>query len=167
MPVLSALDSLNYEPSFWNKFYYQQIQIGYKNIEEFREDGGEEFYKKLTSHISIALFVFLPIFTLFLRILFIRRKFTYMEHLVFVFHTQTVFFLMLIIFYLLNFFVELRDFAWVFVIMFLIYLYKALRHFYEQGRIKTFVKFIFLNSYYMFLALIGLIIVSIISFMVG
>lgn len=166
MGTLAALDSLNYEPNFWNKFYYQQIRIGYQNIDQFVKDKGESFYKKLTSHVSIALFVFLPIFTLFLRFLYIRRKFTYMEHLVFVFHTQTVFFLMLIIFYLLNFFVELQSFAWVFVIMFLIYLYKALRLFYEQRRIKTFIKFILLNSYYMFLSLIGLAIVSIISFMV-
>lgn len=167
VPTLVALDSLNYPANFWNKFYYQQIKIGYKNVEQFMEDRGKEFYKKLTSHVSIALFVFLPIFTLFLRLLYIRRKYTYMEHLVFVFHTQTVFFLMLIIFYLLNFFVELKSFAWVFVIMFLIYLYKALRHFYEQGRFKTILKFILLNSYYMFLALIGLIIVSVLSFMVN
>ena len=166
MATLSALDSLNYSPSFWNKFFYQQVRIGYQNIDQFVEDRGESFYKKLTSHVSIALFVFLPIFTLFLRFLYIRRKFTYMEHLVFVFHTQTVFFLMLIIFYLMNIFFEIGNFGWIFAVLFLIYLYKALRHFYEQGRFKTFIKFIMLNGYYMFLALIGLIIVSVISFMV-
>ena len=49
-------------------------------------------------NLSISLFIFLPIFTLFLMLLYIRRKYTYMEHLVFVFNTQTVFFLLLLIF---------------------------------------------------------------------
>jgi len=159
-----GIDSLGYKNSFWNKFYYQRIIDGYSNIEKIRKGDKKTFYKKLMSKISLALFVFLPIFTLFLWLLYIRRNYTYMEHLVFVFHTQTVFFLLLIIFYLLSFFIELQNFSWVFIILFLIYLYKALRHFYGQGRFKTFVKFIILNSYYMFLAMIGLTIVSIIAF---
>ena len=160
-----ALDSMGYEKTFWNKFYYQQMQVGRKNIEEIREDKGKSFTQKMMSQISIALFVFLPIFTLFLKIIYIRRKFTYMEHLVFVFHTQTVFFLLLTIFYLLNFMVAMTNFAWVFIILFLLYLYKALRYFYNQGRIKTIVKFILLNAYYMFLASIGLTIVAVLSFL--
>ncbi len=67
---------------------------------------------------------------------------------------------------LLNFFVTMQNVAWVFILLFLLYLYKALRSFYEQGRIKTIVKFILLNNYYMFLALIGFVIVAVISFLV-
>jgi hypothetical protein len=161
----AALDSLGYESNFWNTFYFQQVKIGYKNLDEIREDGGKAFFKKMLSQISIALFVFLPVFTLFLKLIYIRRKFTYMEHLVFVFHTQTVFFLILTIFYLLNFFVPLTNFAIIFVLLFLLYLYKALRHFYKQGRFKTFVKFLLLNWYYTFLASIGLGIVAMLSFL--
>jgi hypothetical protein len=163
-PASQALDSLGYEKSFWNKFYYEQTANGYKNIEQFKEDRGASFYKNLISKISIALFIFLPVFTLFLMLIYIRRQFTYMEHLVFVFHTQTVFFLLLSFFYFLNFFVELSNFGWVFIILFLIYLYKALRHFYGQRRFKTIVKFVLLNSYYLFLASIGFGIVAIVAF---
>jgi hypothetical protein len=163
LKVEDALDSIGYDKTFWNKFYYQQVQIGHKNIKDIREDGGKSFIKKMMSQISIALFVFLPVFTLFLKLIYIRRKFKYMEHLVFVFHTQTVFFLLLTIFYVLNFVVTLTNFVWVFLILFLIYLYKALRNFYNQGRIKTLIKFYLLNSYYMFLASIGLIFVAMLS----
>jgi hypothetical protein len=158
LSIEQSLDSLGYEKSFWNKFHYQRVIDLSNNLEQLKKDGGKSFYKNLTSKISIALFAFLPIFTLFLWLLYVRRKFTYMEHLVFVFHTQTVFFLLLIIFYFIDFFIDLNNFSWVFIILFLIYLYKALRHFYGQGRFKTFIKFIILNTYYMFLATIGVMI---------
>jgi hypothetical protein len=159
-----ALDSLKFEKSLWNKFYYQQIININKNYSQLKSDGGKSYVKKLTSYISISLFVFLPFFTLFLKLLYLRRKFSYMEHLVFVFHTQTVFFLLIIIFYLIDAMVDLSNVFWVFIILFLLYLYKALRNFYEQRRFKTIVKFLMLNSFYMFLASIGFSIVAILSF---
>ena len=165
-PASQALDSLGYENTFWNKFYYESTVNGYKNFEQASEDGSS-ITEKIMSKISIVLFIFLPVFTLFLMLIYIRRSFTYMEHLVFVFHTQTVFFLLLSIFYLLNFIVEMSNFGWVFIILFLIYLYKALRHFYGQGRIKTFTKFILLNSYYMFLGFIGFVITAMATFILS
>jgi Protein of unknown function (DUF3667) len=162
-----AIDSLGYKKTFWNTFYYQQVINIAKKINQIESDGGKSYIKTLTSYISISLFIFLPVFTMFLKLLYIRRKFTYMEHLVFVFHTQTVFFLLFIIFYLLNFFVEMESATWVFIILFLLYLYKALRFFYQQGRVKTIVKYILLNSYYLFLAGVGFMIVSILSFLIG
>ena len=159
-PASQALDSLGYKNTFWNKFYYESTVNAYKNYEQASEDGNS-ITEKIMSKVSIVLFIFLPVFTLFLMLIYIRRSFTYMEHLVFVFHTQTVFFLLLSIFYLLNFVVEMSNFEWVFIILFLIYLYKALRHFYGQGRIKTILKFILLNSYYMFLGVIGFVITAI------
>lgn len=161
----TALDSLGYKKTFWNKFYYQQVINSNKNMEAFKADGGKAYFNKLLSYLSISLFVFLPIFTLFLKLIYIRRKFTYMENLVFVFHTQTVFFLLFILFYLLNFFVALENYIWVFILLFLLYLYKALRYFFQQGRFKTIVKFILLNSFYLFLGFIGFLIVGVISFM--
>jgi hypothetical protein len=164
---LQALKKLGYPITFWNKFYYQQIITTYKNIEQIKSDGGKSYIKTLTSYISISLFVFLPIFTMFLTLLYIRRNYSYMEHLVFVFHTQTVFFLLFIIFYLMNLFVEMESVTWVFITLFLLYLYKALRVFYKQRRFKTIVKYILLNSYYMFLAGVGFVIVSVVSFLFG
>ncbi len=161
------LDSLGIENTFWNRFYSQQAISVNKNYNTLKEDGGKEYFKKLTSYISISLFIFLPIFTLFLKLLYIRKKYTYMEHLVFVFNTQTVFFLLLIIFYLFGFFVKMNNVGWVFTLLFLFYLYKALRYFYEQGRFKTIIKYILLNSYYMFLALVGFIIVAILSLFIS
>jgi len=162
-----ALDSLGYKKTFWNTFYYQQIANANLNVEQMKIDGGKQYVNKLFSYLSISLFVFLPIFTFFLMFLYFRRKYTYMEHLVFVFNTQTVFFLLLLIFYVLNFMVDMKNTAWVFIVIFLIYLYKALRNFYKQSRLKTIVKYFIVNAFYMFLAFIGLMIVAGISFVAG
>ncbi|MFZ3274831.1 MAG: hypothetical protein WA143_11240 [Lutibacter sp.] len=53
----------------------------------------------------------------------------------------------------------------VFVLLFLVYLYKALRNFYGQGHFIATVKFTLLNTYYAFLGLVGVAIVAIVSFM--
>lgn len=160
----TALGNLGYKHTFKNNFYYNQIKNTHTNYEQLKNDGGKSFVKKLTSYISISLFVFLPIFTLFLTLLYFRRNYTYIEHLVFVFNTQTVFFLLITIFILLNFVVNLENVAWVFIMLFLLYLYKAMRNFYQQSRAKTIIKFILLNSFYFFLGIIGLVIVTTFSF---
>ncbi len=161
-----ALDSLGYKITFWNTFYYQQVKKAEANWAQLNSDAGvKNLIKKFTSYISISLFVFLPVFTLFLKWLCFRKKFTYMEHLVFVFNTQTVFFLLFIIFYLLNLVFKMENTTWIFVLLFLVYFYKALRNFYGQRRFITIIKFILLNSFYSFLALVGAVIVAIFSFM--
>jgi hypothetical protein len=160
----AALDKLGYPKTFWNLFYYQEIINANKNLNQLKEDKGKTYFKKIISTTSISLFVFLPIFTLFLMLLYFRRKYTYIEHLVFVFNTQTVFFLLLSIFYLIGFVINIGNFAGIFILIFLIYLYKALRNFYEQSRTKTIIKLIIINSFYLFLGFIGILIIAAISF---
>lgn len=158
-----ALTNMGYSNTGINQFLYQQFRNANKNIEQIKEDRGKVFMEKMKSYIPISLFVFLPVFTLFLSLVYFRRNFTYMEHLVFVFHTQTVFFLLYIIYNIINLFTDIESASWVFTLIFLIYLYKALRAFYQQGRFKTLVKFVILNGYYMFLAIIGFAIISVLT----
>ena len=127
------------------------------------KESGKKFLNQMLSYASVSLFILLPIFTLFLKLFYIRRKFTYVEHLIFVFHTQTVFFLLLILFVVLNFFTDNAP-IWVFNILFLIYLFLAMKKFYSQGYFKTFFKFILINCVYLFLASIGAFFVALISF---
>jgi len=63
--------------------------------------------------------------------------------------------------------VETDGFLVLFTMLFAFYLYKALRYFYNQNRFKTIIKFILLNSFYMFLAAIGLFILAVLSFIVA
>ena len=162
LSVEAALDSLGDPHNFRNRFYYTKI----RDIYIIRADKGNSLNKKIVSNLSIALFVFLPIFTLFLKLFYIRRRLNYMEHLVFVFNTQSVFFLLMILVLGVSLVSESKRSMPIFIFMFLIYLYLALLKFYKQGWFKTFVKFSIFNMVYLTLSLIGLIIVSFLAFLI-
>jgi len=158
-----ALDSLKLKKSFFNRFLYSKAEVFNSFIDDTQK-ANEEFTQELISYASISLFIFLPIFTLFLKFIFIRRKFTYVEHLIFVFHTQTVFFILLTIFFLISLFAANNNITAIFIGLFLIYLFIAMKKFYQQGYIKTFFKFLILNCTYMFLGSIGFVVVAAIAF---
>ncbi len=155
-----AFDSLGYENTFWNRFYYDKSISVYK-----MQQDGDSFIDQLLSGISIAVFLFLPIFALFFKLIYIRRKYTYMEHLVFVFYTQSVFFLLMLLFFiaytLSN---EEGSLIAIFFLLFAVYIYLAMRRFYQQGWFKTFVKFTMVNFSFMIMSSIGVLILTMISF---
>lgn len=161
-----ALDSLNEKQTFFNKFLYQKS----KTINGFSEDPKDsvnQLIKEATSHLSTALFILLPVFALFLKILYFRRKHTYIDHLIFVFHTQTVLFILLILFEFLNYFFSISEsyfFTTLFMLMFLVYLFIAMKVFYNQKYFKTTIKFILTISAYTVIAFVGTSIVTLIAF---
>jgi len=155
-----ALQSLRLEPTFWNRFVQKKVQ----NFEKIFQDDSQ-FAEKMFSGLSLTIFLILPLFALILKLLYVRRNYSYMEHLVFVFYTQSVFFLLLLLFTLAYFaFGHHKYFYFVFVLLFVIYLYIAMRRFYKQGRFKTFLKFCLANLSFFVLAFIGLFALMIISF---
>ena len=160
--IESALDSLEVEHTFFNRFMYSRFQAGSKIGES--DENLQQFIKQFISYGSISLFVLLPLFTLFLKFFYIRRKFTYVEHLIFVFHAQTVFFLLLTLFYIINFARNPDYIIGIFILLFLVYLYLAMKRFYKQGYIKTFIKFILVNCVFFFISFIGLVFVGLIAF---
>ncbi|CAM1349160.1 DUF3667 domain-containing protein [Tenacibaculum insulae] len=157
-----ALDSLKMEKTFGNRFLYSRTEVFNSFISKQSET--QKFYKQILSYASIALFILLPLFTLFLRIIYIRRKFTYVEHLVFVFHTQTVFFLLFSVFYLIGYFKDSEFLLGIFLILFTIYLFMAMKKFYKQGYFKTFIKYLMANFVFFLLAISGSLIISFIAF---
>lgn len=156
-----ALDSLQLEKTILNRFFYSRA----KAISAIGSEKGaqEQFINQLLSYGSVSLFVFLPLFTLFLRLFYFRKKHTYVDHLIFVFHTQTVFFMLLSLLYLISFFTN-RIEPVIFLILFLIYLFLALKKCYDQGYFKTAIKFMILNLVYLFMSMVGIVIVGAISF---
>jgi len=161
MPIDAALDSIGKEKTFVNRFMFTRAKM----LNSFfdNKESQEEFITQLLSYGSVALFLFLPLFTLFLKLFYIRRKYNYVHHLVFVFHVQTVFFMLLSVYFIL----EIATFQpklWVFTLLFLGYLFLGMKKFYEQQYFKTFVKFILLNYTYLLLSVFGIIILTTVSF---
>ena len=155
-----AFDSLGYQNTFRNRFYYD------KSISFYRmQQDGDSFIDKFFSGLSIAVFLFLPIFALFFKLIYIRRKYTYMEHMVFVFYTQSVFFLLMLLFLIVNYILNGNDsLITIFLIMFAVYIYMAMKQFYKQGWFKTFLKFLLVNFSFILMSSIGFVLLAMISF---
>ncbi len=109
------------------------------------------FLSDLISKLPFATFFFLPIFAIFILLAYIRKKYNYTDHLIFSFHNQSLLFILLIISFLLDWIFGI-DSGWIFIMIFSIYLFMAMRKFYGQGVFKTIVKYIFLNTIFFILA---------------
>ncbi|CAM1367645.1 DUF3667 domain-containing protein [Tenacibaculum xiamenense] len=159
-----ALKNIGLETNFTNRFWYTRA----KKINKITTDKDERrnLFQQIISMGSISLFILLPLFTLCLKLIYIRRKYTYVEHLIFVFHVQTVFFLLLTIFLLISMASssELEDISYIFLILFGIYLYLAMKRFYKQGYFKTFFKYIIANFFFTTLITLGILTISAIVF---
>jgi len=103
--------------------------------------------------LPLVIFVFLPIFTIFILLAYIWKKYTYTDHLIFSFHNQSLLFILLILSWIIDRIFATTS-AGIFLTIFSVYLFQAMRKFYGQGIIKTIIKYIFLNSVFLFLALI-------------
>ena len=159
-----ALKKLGFEPSYWNGFLFNKSK---EWADAFDDEGyWKQIIERVLSRISVALFFLLPIFTLIVSLLYIRRKYNYTENLVFVFHIQTVFFLLLLIFLIVDRIVDSDIGILIFLLTFMIYLYKAMRNFYQQGWFKTLIKYILLNVAFLVLALLGGVIISFLAFLI-
>lgn len=113
------------------------------------------FLNSLISKSPFATFFFLPFFTFFIWMVYIRKKYTYTDHLIFSFHNQSLLFILLIVSYLVNAVFNVNS-EGIFLFIFAFYLYKAMRNFYQQGRFKTIVKYLFLNTIFFILDTIAI-----------
>ncbi|NQX82184.1 MAG: DUF3667 domain-containing protein [Flavobacteriaceae bacterium] len=159
--IAQVLDSLKIEDSFMNRFYLDKTKHITNELDY--GDGISGFARKGVSYSPIILFILLPFFTLFLRIIYIRGKHNYLGHLIFVFNTQTVFFLLLILITIYDIFSKVNDYR-IMMFVFYIYLHFALKRFNNQGHIKTFLKSIILNVLFLILSVIGFMAISVLSF---
>lgn len=158
--VNEALRALELEDNFWNRFLYNRIHV--LNHLDFKNNSSN-LIQKGVSFIPVSLFFILPFFALFIALLYIRHNhYYYINHLVFVFHIQTVFFIFLILLLPLKLVLIDTNLPVIrpFTLVFLIYLFLALKKVYQQGYIKTFIKFIFLNLMFSVLCFMGLLIVA-------
>jgi Protein of unknown function (DUF3667) len=124
--------------------------------QEYKEDPrlfDEHLLENILHSFPKILFVSLPIFALILNIIYYRhKKYYYVDHGIFTIHVYCATFILLLVAFLLS---QLKDAVgphWIKVILdilvlidciyLMIYLYKAMRGFYQQRRAKTFLKYV-------------------------
>ncbi len=138
-----------------NTFYNRMAFNGSRSANRVVEQPGT-WVNDTIAKLPFVIFFFLPLFTVFIYVAYIRKKYTYTDHLIFSFHNQSLLFILLILSWIIDFMFNWST-AGIFLIVFSIYLFQAMRKFYGQGIFKTIVKYLFLNSVFTFLALITLI----------
>lgn len=136
--VTVGLEYLELENTRWNRFLYLEIQKG-RTLE------WERFLNYFVGKLPIIIFIFLPIFALSFWLVYFRRDYYYIEHLIFLFHVQTVFFILLTLKWLINFSWPSAELAALVVLIFIIYALLAMKRFYRQGWGKTVLKFVLVN----------------------
>jgi hypothetical protein len=112
------------------------------------------FLQEFISTVPFAIFFFLPFFTIVLWLVYIRKKYTYTDNLVFSFHTQSFFFILLIGSFLLDWIFGWRTIGPT-ILIFSVYLFLSMKRFYGQGWFKTTLKYLFLNTVFVILASIA------------
>jgi len=159
-----ALDSLGREKNLSNIFWYQRTRDFHKLLNE--KGYRKTYINSVISKISIALFFLLPIFALFFSLLYFRHPYRYSEHLVLIFNMQTVLFIFLIVGILIDSLIKIDLFVSLFLLVFIFYIYKSLRNFYQQSRWKTVLKFVVLHFVYFVLAFFGFMCISFLAFII-
>lgn len=113
------------------------------------------------------MFFLLPIFALFLKLFYNRRKYFYADHVIFALHYHTAVFLIFLVFAIISliFPVLLKDAETVEILLALIYLGLALRKTYGQSASVTFFKVVGLTLIYSVFILMGYVIISLGAFL--
>ncbi len=156
-----ALEKLNYRITTFNKWFYKKAV----DLNLLSSNSGL-FLNYFLNKLPFIIFFYLPVFALFIWLLYVRRPFSYMEHLIFTFHNQTLWFVLFSIAILTDYIFETDRAKNIATILFLFYLYKAMRTFYKQGRVKTVLKFIIINGIFFILAIVAAIFSLVASFAV-
>ena len=140
----------------------RENRLGYDmatSLRRFQQTPGS-FVRSIVSKLPFAIFLFLPVFTIFVWLVYIRKKYTYTDHLIFSFHNQSLLFILLVISFIVSSVFNIFT-GWIFIFAFAIYLFLAMKRFYDQGIFKTLVKYLFLNAVFFILAVFTMVILFI------
>lgn len=117
------------------------------------------------SNLPNIIILLLPVFALVLKLLYVRRNYFYVEHLIFGIHLHCLAFALFSIVFIVEWaFPDLEELLNVVYLWFFIYAFLAMKRIYSQSWIRTFVKFNFLGASYTLSLIVGLTLNLILSF---
>jgi hypothetical protein len=147
---------------------YQRMR---KSCAKIAEDGGAELGKSIVHNIPKAMFLFLPLLALGMKLLYWRPKRYYVEHLLFLIHNHAFVFLTLALLTLLKMIPVVGDhiglleaFIWLYLLW---YLFRAMRNVYQQSRGLTLLKYFAIGFFYICAGVTVLLLTAIYSAMIA
>ena len=144
-----------------------ELKQRYKNDDQLF---AKELLNKFIHTFPYLLFLSLPLYALFLKLLYIRHKeYYYTDHGIFLIYLYIFTFIIMLLYFSFDKLDDIRGLKWLWVLKLGVivygvwYAYKAMRRFYRQGRGKTLLKFTALN----FLAIVSLIFLFTLFFVIS
>ena len=153
-----VLDSLGVEKTFWKRFWYGEV------IKFVKSDFGD-FKDYFMSKLPWIVFSIIPVFALLLKLLYLRRKMYYVDHLIFSFHLFSFIFLCGIVNISLKQLADVDIASWI-MIANIIYIFFAFKNFYLQGWFKTLSKLFILFLLYSLSMVVFLTMVTVFVFII-
>lgn len=136
-----ALDSLGHKNSGYNRWIYDK-----NDAMERIENKPGDFVQYLLEKTPFFVFFFTPVFAFFFWLIYSKKRYTYMEHMILIFNIFSFVFLAMLISLIPDSIIGYDVFSGlVFGLIGPFYFYKSLRNFYKENRILTIIKFLFLN----------------------
>lgn len=156
---------------FLRQVIYKEIAIN-KKFNNDKERFKEAFLSNFFHSFPQIFFLSLPLFALFLKLLYIRRKeFYYVSHAIFAIQVYIFVFISFLAIMALMKLKSMITGGWIDYSIGIIYLlifyyeYKAMRNFYGQGRLKTIAKYILLNLWLIFIVALLFVVFLLLSFL--
>jgi hypothetical protein len=157
-------DSSNIQISFGdsdksNNRFVKYLTGKARYLQSKGSEGGDILFKEMVNQIPKIMFILLPLFAFFLKLLYFRRKMLYVEHLIFSLHYHTFAFLVLILAVIFpKWFIIIPV-----ILLILVQMFRALRKVYQQSIIKTIFKMWILLTLYVFSILPALAVLMILA----
>lgn len=129
----------------------------------------QKFIEGLIHNVPKMMFLILPIFAMILKLVYIRKKRYYFEHLIYSFHVHSALFLVVLIVKFLQwgigYVVDIGQWMIFLTMIYMVwYIYRSLRTFYGSTRWITLLKMFFLFVCYNFVLTLGFIFIIALSF---
>lgn len=149
------------------RFILRTIELN-KRVQDDEDQFWKDALTKFVHSFPYLLFVSLPLYAFFLKLLYIRRKkYYYVDHGLFLIFLYIFTFIFLLLFTGIDKLRMATDAGWMgfleaaMLVWGLYYAWRAMRKFYEQRRFKTFLKFVLFN----FMCLVSLVVLFAVFFL--
>ncbi len=150
--------------------YQQSVDSVVSKIDNFQDTAEklstekEQFVEKMMKMATYAMYILMPLFALLLKLLYIRRKHFYIEHLVFSVNMHAFVMLFISIISLLNLWLPGGNEIYQYMILIIpVYITAGMKRFYGQKLLKTILKLFILGFLYTILLIAALTIIAVIS----
>ena len=146
--------------NFYDKILFKQAHKLYNNP--------RSMIFALIGNLTWMMLLLIPSMALILKVLYVRRRKYYVEHLVYLFHLHAFFMLFGFVWLAVKYFIEFEIpgmAAFGISMLFLLYILFSLKRVYEQSWIKTILKLLMILVSYGVILIVCLVFISIVSFL--